>query len=261
MRRVHTVGERGGVERRIDARGVPYRALNDAIREAVAAGAERIRVAGVGGQRYIGAGLRGRGVRIEIEGIPGNDLAFAMDGPTIVVRGNAQDACANTMGDGEVVVHGLAGDVLGYGMRGGRLLVRDDVGYRVGIHMKGYRERSPVIVIGGRAGNFLAEYMAGGIIVVLGRGTPEGRSPVGDYLGTGMHGGVVYVRGRVDPARVGREVEFAPAGEEDLAVLRREIEAYERAFQIDLGTPDPERFARISPRTSRPYGKLYTPCR
>ena len=34
-----------------------------------------------------------------------------MDGPRIVVHGNAQDGCGNTMNGGEIVVHGRAGDI------------------------------------------------------------------------------------------------------------------------------------------------------
>jgi len=34
--------------------------------------------------------------------------------------------------------------------------------------MKEYGGRKPIIVIGGKAGGFLGEYMAGGIMLVLG---------------------------------------------------------------------------------------------
>jgi len=40
--------------------------------------------------------------------------------------------------------------------------------FRVGVHMKEYGGRKPIIVIGGKAGGFLGEYMAGGIMLVLG---------------------------------------------------------------------------------------------
>ena len=53
--------------------------------------------------------------------------------------------------DGLVVVNGIAGDVVGYAMRGGKILIKGDVGYRVGIHMKAYKEKFPVLVIGGIA--------------------------------------------------------------------------------------------------------------
>ncbi|HID18060.1 TPA: hypothetical protein EYP27_00795, partial [Candidatus Bathyarchaeota archaeon] len=121
----------------------------------------------VNGQRCIGGGIRAK-VKIIVEGVPGNDLAAFMDGPTIIVKSNAQDCVGNTMNDGKVVVHGNAGDALGYGMRGGRLFIKGDVGYRVGIHMKAYMDKNPVLIAGGFARDFLGEYMAGGFLIVLG---------------------------------------------------------------------------------------------
>lgn len=101
----------------INAKGLHYRDLNRKIKGAVSEGAEEILLINVNGQRYIGAGLKGN-VKIIIDGVPGNDLAAFMEGPTIIVESNAQDCVCNTMNDGVVVVHGDAGDVLGYGMRG-----------------------------------------------------------------------------------------------------------------------------------------------
>lgn len=92
-----------------------------------------------------------------------------MDGGEVEVFGSAQDQTANTMNAGTVVVHGRVGDAAGYAMRGGELIVRDGCGWRGGINMKQYGGKCPVIVIGGDAGNFLGEYMAGGIIVLMGR--------------------------------------------------------------------------------------------
>ncbi len=45
---------------------------------------------------------------------------------------------------------------------------------RGGIHMKQYQEKRPLLIVGGSARAFLGEYMAGGLILVLGR---KGRSP------------------------------------------------------------------------------------
>ena len=105
---------------------------------------------------------------IDIHGVPGNALGAYLDGAHINVYGNAQDAVGDTMNDGCITIHGSSGDATGYGMRGGSILIEGDVGYRAGIHMKAYRDKQPVMVIGGRAGSFLGEYQAGGCIVVLG---------------------------------------------------------------------------------------------
>ncbi len=89
----------------IDSKNLPYRELNEKIHQAIRQGAKEITLRNVNGQRYIGDGVRGK-IRIEIEGVPGNDLAAFMDGPTVVTSSNAQDAVANTMNTGKVMIHG-----------------------------------------------------------------------------------------------------------------------------------------------------------
>src|SRR4030042_575555 len=158
---------------RIDARGVYYRELNAKLRDLTSNGTRRIELQNVCGQRYIGTDLD-KPVEIEIFGTPGNDLGAFMDGPRIVVRGNAQDGCGNTMNEGEIVVHGHAGDITGMSARGGKIFIQEDVGYRAAIHMKEYKDKKPVLVIGGTAQDFLGEYMAGGILILLGVNFKEG---------------------------------------------------------------------------------------
>ena len=137
-----------------------HKELNEEIKE-VFAKASSITLKDVNGQRYIGCGVKGN-YKLDIFGTPGNDLAAYMDGLTINVNGNVQDATGNTMNGGEIIIHGRAGDALGYAMRDGSIYVKTDVGYRCGIHMKEYKDAKPSIVIGGCAGSFLGEYMAGG---------------------------------------------------------------------------------------------------
>jgi len=243
---------------RIDAGHLHYRELNKKIREAVAAGEKSFELLNVNGQRYIGDGLRGSDIEITIHGVPGNDLGAFMDGPTIRVLGNAQDAVANTMNAGRIVVEGHAGDVLGYGMRGGELFVRGRVGYRVGIHMKAYRGTRPVVVAGGTAGDFLSEYMAGGLAIVLGLDRRPGEPLVGDWCATGMHGGTLYVRGEVEPWRVaGQFAGVRQAGESDLKEIRPHVEAFCEAFSLEAEEIMGGEFLRIAPVSSRPYGAKY----
>src|SRR5690242_12779539 len=66
----------------IDANGVYYRQLNEAIRGVIADGAKTIRLSHINGQRYIGNALSGKDLRIEIDGVPGGDMAMFMNGPT-----------------------------------------------------------------------------------------------------------------------------------------------------------------------------------
>jgi glutamate synthase domain-containing protein 3 len=239
----------------IDAKNIHYRKLNDRIHQAVRQGAREIILQNVNGQRYIGDGIRGK-IRIKIEGVPGNDLAAFMDGPIIVTHSNAQDAVANTMNKGKVLIHGDAGDVLGYGMRGGKLFIRGDVGYRVGIHMKAFRKQIPVIVIGGTARDFLGEYQAGGVIILLGLDR-DGSPLAGNYIGTGMHGGVIYIRGEVDPFQLGKEVSISSADEVDEKCLRLYLREYCEDFGLSLDDVMKNKFIKLLPTHLRPYGRIY----
>lgn len=151
---------------KLDATGAYYKDLNRQIRALAQEGARKFEIHNVYGQRYIGTNLWGiedrDKIHIRIHGTPGSDMGAFMDGPTLEVIGNAQDATGNTMNCGRIIVHGSAGDVLGYGMRGGEIYVRGNVGYRVGIHMKEYQDKVPTIVIGGTMQDFFGEYMASG---------------------------------------------------------------------------------------------------
>lgn len=240
----------------IDAAGVHYRDLNARLRDAVEDGAERIELHNVFGQRYIGTDLH-RPVEIHIYGTPGNDLAAFMDGPRLVVHGNVQDGCGNTMNGGEVIIHGRAGDVTGYSMRGGKIFIRDDVGYRVGIHMKEYQGQCPTIVIGGTAQHFLGEYMAGGVLVVLGLTLQPGQQHVAEFIGTGMHGGVMYIRGELEEYQLGREVGQVPLDDEDRALLGELMGEYCTHFGFEAHEVFSQPFTKLIPLSSRPYGRLY----
>ena len=98
---------------RIDAKGLHYTPLNQKIRAAIAAGVKEIVIDNVLGQRFIGDGIRGEGVTLTVNGVPGGDLAMFMSGPTIIVHGNADHAPGNTMDMGNVIIHGGAGDARG----------------------------------------------------------------------------------------------------------------------------------------------------
>lgn len=240
----------------IDARGMHYRNLNDMIKNSIKTGEKEIFIKNVQGQRYIGDGIQGK-CKITIEGTPGNDMASYMDGPTIIVHGNVQDATANTMNDGKVIVHGNSGDTLGYAMRGGEVYIKGNVGYRVGIHMKEYLEKKSIIVIGGKAGAFLGEYMAGGIIILLGLNIDDAQQVVGNYCGTGMHGGIIYSRIPIDSYKLGKEVKQAQAEAEDMEIISSYVKKFSDYFGFDYRTIMDGQFIKIYPYNHRPYGNLY----
>ncbi|MCD6404793.1 MAG: hypothetical protein J7M19_03095 [Planctomycetes bacterium] len=247
------------MQKTIDATGLHYRDLNSRLREAIRSGADRIRLIGVRGQRYICCGFAAPGpVEVTIEGVPGNDMAAFMNAPlSIRVEGNAQDGVANTMNNGKILIHGDAGDALGYSMRGGKLFIRGNAGYRVGIHVKAYRKHAATVVVGGCAQDFFGEYMAGGIMAILGLDRQKDQPIVGNFLATGMHGGKIFVRDHIDPRIVGMEVSIFELEEEDWTELKALIDEFAADFGEDLSSLKPGEFIKLEPVSARPYGRLY----
>lgn len=236
---------------KIDAKDMYYKDLNDLVAKSKD---KEIVLDNVCGQRYIGAALSG--YRITVNGTPGNALAAYMNDSTVVVNGNAQDATGDTMNSGTVIVFGRSGDTCGYAARGGEILIRDDTGYRTGIHMKEYKDMRPLVIVGGKAGDFLGEYLAGGIIVVFGVGVKG--VPVGRFCGTGMHGGVIYLRSDNPPEDLPRQVKVEPAGTEDLARLRGYAKKYCACFGGDPDALVSKSFLKLTPNSANPYKQLYT---
>jgi glutamate synthase domain-containing protein 3 len=240
----------------IDAKGIFYRELNAKLRKAVSNGTQKIELRNVYGQRYIGTDLD-EPIEIEIFGTPGNDLGAFMDSPRIIVHGNAQDGCGNTMNNGEIIIHGHAGDILGLSARGGKIFVREDVGYRAGIHMKEYQDKKPMVVVGGTAQDFLGEYMAGGVLILLGLNLKEGERHKANFIGTGMHGGAIYIRGDVEEFQLGKEVGVAELDKNDHSVLKKLIGEFASHFDYNANEILKHKFIKLFPLYLRPYGRLY----
>ena len=229
-----------------------FQSLNDMIKDS---GDRQVVLESCFGQRYIGAGLSEK--EIIIRGTPGNALGAYLNGATIKVYGNGQDATGDTMNDGSIEIHGSSGDATGYAMRGGSIYVEGNAGYRAGIHMKAYEEKLPVLVIGGRAGSFLGEYQAGGVIIVLGLGC-QGKPPVGHFTSTGMHGGKVYLRCSQPPLGLPSQVKVSSATARDMAEVSSYLEEFCARFHVDQTELLSEPFYVLTPDTRNPYKQLYT---
>ena len=243
----------------IDASDLKHKELNDLMKECVLRGARKLILRNVCGQRYIGTRLFFKNnikVEIEIYGTAGNDLGAFLSGHRIIVYGNAQDGVGNTMDSGEIIIHGRAGDVVAMAMRGGKIFIRDSVGYRTAIHMKEYKERVPILVIGGSTQDFLGEYMAGGRVVVLGLNLKDGKHKC-YYIGTGMHGGIIYLRGKVERYQLGKEVGVVEMEEEDWKFLDNVVGEFCEYFNYNKDEILAGKFMKLVPVTKRPYGKIY----
>ncbi len=239
-----------------------YRQLNALIRQSIRENHTHIKLTDVFGQRFIAAGLE-KSVKLEIHGVPGNDLGIFMDGPKITVKGNAEDQIGNTMNEGRIVVEGDCRDVAGLSMRGGKIFVKGNAGYRIGIHMKEYKQKIPIIVIGGAAKEFFGEYMAGGILLSLGLKFETGSvsnlvQPVAPNVGSGIHGGRIYIRGEVPDGYLGVGTVKKEISNEDIAVLKPIIEDYCKYFDVDRDFIWNRAFCKVVPGSHRPFAAYYT---
>ncbi len=241
----------------INAQGLYYKELNQKIKELIKEKEYEITLQNVNGQRYIGDGLSDP-VKIYIEGVPGNDLAAFAGGVEISVNNNVQDGIGNTMDKGKIIVHGNTGDIPGYAMRGGKIYIKGSVGYRAGIHMKGFQDKQPLIIIGGSAGDFFGEYMAGGCMLLLGINKVRDEEIIGNHVAVGMHGGIIYIRDKIEDYKLGREVKSEPVNQEDRMKLRDLLYEYSEVFELDLEEIMDADFTKLSPVSSRPYGKMYS---
>ncbi len=234
---------------KISAENKNFSELNKAIRNE-----KDIEIENCLGQRFLCAGMKDGNVTLK--GIPGNALGAYLTGGKIKVFGNAQDAVGDTMNDGKIIIYGNAGDAVGYAMRGGEIFIKGNAGYRAGIHMKAYEEKQPVIMIGGKAGSFLGEYQAGGLIIVLGL-TNGSKPTVGNFPCTGMHGGKMIIRGNIDNIEFPKQTTVKKADKKDMDDILPVLERFCSIFGYDFEEVISEDFYVITPDTKNPYKQLY----
>jgi glutamate synthase domain-containing protein 3 len=114
-----------------------------------------------------------------------------------------------------------------------------------------------VLVVGGAAGDYLGEYMAGGLLIVLGLGRESGWPISGIYTGTGMHGGKMILGDDVEDFRLGREVGKSDLDDADRVELRQYVEQYVEAFGGNADQIMDRPFCKLLPVSRRPYGQIY----
>lgn len=236
--------------KKLDVKDFTHQEINDALREIQG----DCILTNCCGQRFIAAGMSDR--NIAVNGVPGNALGAYLNGASITVNANAQDAVGDTMNAGRIVIHGNIGDAAGYAMRGGKIFVKGNAGYRAGIHMKQYKDKIPVLVIGGRAGSFLGEYQAGGIIVVLGLHT-DGKKIVHNFPCTGMHGGKLFLRGNCKDIVFPGQVTARSAAPADLEEIQGYLAEFCDVFGCNVKELMDSPFTVVTPDSKNPYQQMY----
>ena len=147
-------------------------------------------------KRYGEEGLPDGTIECRFSGSAGQSFgAFLSPGLDVLVRGDANDYFGKGMAGGRIVLRPaaeatfvpeqnvIAGNVILYGATGGKLFIRGQVGERFGVRNSGAQA-----VVEGVA-DHAAEYMTGGVVVVIG--------PTGRNFAAGMSGGLAFVH---DPA-------------------------------------------------------------
>lgn len=122
--------------------------------------------------------------------------------------------------------------------------------------MKAYQENQPVIVIGGCAGAFAGEYMAGGTIVVLGL---NGRKPlVGCFCRTGMYAGAIYLRGEYPARNIATNIKTSLMTQEDLEAISPALHNFCDNFKYSMAELLAEPFTKLTVINPRPFHHIYT---
>ena len=134
-----------------------------------------VRISGAPGQRVGSMGFPN--TLIEVLGPSSDDVGWLNGGAEIIVHGHATNGVANAMAQGKVYI---AGNI---GARGMTMTKRNP------------RFAPPELWVLGSAGDYFAEFMAGGIAVICGYEPQDPKNVLGYRPCVGMVGGRIYFRG------------------------------------------------------------------
>lgn len=188
----------------IDCANLTTRAINHAMRDAIASGAQSFRLLHPSARHNLGVALP-EGIHLTIEGSAGYYVGGLNDGSTIEVHGSVGWGAAESMRDGTVVIDGDAGNAVAASIRDGTVVVRGNASTRAGIAMKG-----GLLLVAGNVGPMAALMMQKGTLIVCGN--------AGDGLADSMYAGTVFLAGQHGELG-GDAVEEAPS-DTDLQLIK-----------------------------------------
>ena len=166
----------------IDCGNESVRAINQAIRAAIAAGTKAIRLLRPDGRHNLGVALP-EGVELTIEGSAGYYVAGLNDGASVLVRGGAGWGAGESMRDGTLVIEGHAANAVAASIRAGTVVVKGNASTRAGIAMKG-----GMLIVAGSVGPMAAFMMQKGALIVCG--------DAAEGLADSMYAGTVFLGGK-----------------------------------------------------------------
>ncbi|WP_028574272.1 FAD-dependent oxidoreductase [Desulfonatronovibrio hydrogenovorans] len=181
---------------------VPSRILEERVQEAVRSGVRKVEIQAFG-QHGLGGRVFQAGdnpVKFIVTGSSGQRVgAMGTPGTSIEVFGPVSDDVGWLNAGAEIVVHGYASNGVGNAMAQGKIFVAGNIGSR-GMTMTKYNPRfdPPELWVLGSAGDYFAEFMAGGIAVICGHEPQEPSNVLGYRPCVGMVGGKIFFRGPID---------------------------------------------------------------
>lgn len=182
-----------------NGRRLDSRILEERIQQAVAEGHRVLEVEAFG-QHGIGGRLWRAGnepVKVVVHGSPGQRLgSMGFPNTQIEALGPASDDVGWLNAGAEIVVHGNAGNGVANAMAQGKVFIAGSIGAR-GMTMTKHNPRfdPPELWVLGSAGDYFAEFMAGGIAVICGHDPQNAENVLGYRPCVGMVGGKIFFRG------------------------------------------------------------------
>ena len=182
-----------------EGRRLESRVLEERIQQAVGDGRHLLKVK-AHGQHGIGGRLWRAGdepVHMEIHGSSGQRVGcMGYPNTCIEIMGPASDDVGWLNAGAEIIIHGHATNGVANAMAQGKIYVGGNVGARAMTMTKhNPRFAPPELWVLGSAGDYFAEFMAGGIAVVCGYETQDTANVLGYRPCVGMVGGKVFFRG------------------------------------------------------------------
>ena len=223
-----------------DGHRIESRILEERIQQAVEDGYRTLEIEAFGqhgiGGRLWKAGLEG--IHVKISGASGQRVgSMGFPNTLIEVFGPTSDDVGWLNGGAEIVVHGNATNGAANAMAQGKVYVAGNIGAR-GMTMTKHNPRfaPPELWVLGSAGDYFAEFMAGGIAVVCGYEAQDPENVVGYRPCVGMVGGRIYFRGP-HKGYSSIDAKLIPIEDADWQWLAENLKTFLTAIgQIDLYT-------------------------
>ncbi len=217
---------------------IESRILEERIQQAIENGYRVLEIEAFG-QHGIGGRLWKAGsdrLHIKISGAPGQRVgSLGFPNTLIEVLGPCSDDVGWLNGGADIVVHGHATNGVANGMAQGKVYVAGNIGAR-GMTMTKHNPRfaPPELWVLGSAGDYFAEFMAGGIAVVCGHVPQDPANVLGFRPCVGMVGGRIYFRGPQKGYSKG-DAKLISIADRDWAWLADNLETYLAAIgRMDL---------------------------